>query len=585
MSYSRSPMQSNNTKSKDSGNTDANNMIASDLITKSKKAFTCMERTNIESTWKLLAEFMLPNANGGFFGDETKGIRRDRRVFSSIGIQSSRDLSSFLHATITNPAMDWSKLRFRTDDLNNNPKAVKWMQDSVELVHTALNESNFNSRIGEIYQSLSTLGTGAIFHEELTDDPSGKRFNFQTWHLSQIAYAENKLGIVDTIYRKFTMTLKQICERFGDNVPQDLQDRCENHPLEEHHLIHGIYPRNKKDIKYDTKTGLAQPKNRPFASCYVLMKSSALLLEEGYYEFPVYVPRWSTCPAEIYGYGPGHVALSDVRSQNKTWEEGLKSLAKSVNPVIFTTKMNMFSNDLRPGKVVQVRDVNQVKEFVTQSRLDMLEFSLKSMENAIKSAFYIDKLLLPPRTETGEMTAYEVAQRLEQLQQIMGPTVSRFNDELLTPLVLRSMKILLRANALPVLDPEVLALLPKDKQGQKALDFEIMFVNSLARSQQLSELRNVQTFIQESMGVAQLDQGQCLDLIDFDAVIEYSAKIREIPEQLLKSEKDVAALRQQKQQQMQQQQALSQGEQVGNIASKLGPLAQQQQGATTPTGK
>lgn len=568
---------------------EADNKTASSIIAKSKKAFSSQERTNVESIWKLLAEFILPNANGGFFGDHTKGIRRDARVFASVGSQSNRDLSSFLHATITNPAMDWSKLRFRTDALNNLPSAVKWMQDSVTLVHQHLNESNFNSEIGEVYQSLSALGTSVIFHEELTEDTQGRKFNFNTWHLSEIAYAENALGTVDTIYRKFTMTLKQLCEKFGDAVPSELQEKCEHSPLEEYHLIHGMYPRDKKDIKLDKTTGMSAPEHRAFASCYVLLNGKVLLLEDGYYEFPAYVPRWSTCPAEIYGYGPGHVALSDVRSINKVWEESLKALAKSVNPTIFTTKMNMLSADLRPGRVTQVRDVNQVKEFVTQSRMDMIQFAVENISNSIKAAFYIDKLLLPPRTETGEMTAYEVAQRLEQLQQIMGPTVSRFNDELLTPLVLRSIKILLRANVLPPMPQDMLAALPT-KNGQKDLDFEIMFVNSLARSQQLAELRNVQTFIQESTGLAQLDQGQCLDLIDFDKVLEYSAEIREIPEQLLRSDDDVKALRDTKQKQQAQQQALMQAQQVGDVANKVAPLMQSQGSnvqsqATMPTGK
>src|SRR5688572_16552514 len=93
---------------------------AQDIIKKSTKAFGTSERMNVEATWSLLAEFILPNANGGFFGDTSKGVRKDRRVFSSVGSQANRDLASFLHATITNPAVEWSKLRFRTDVLNND---------------------------------------------------------------------------------------------------------------------------------------------------------------------------------------------------------------------------------------------------------------------------------------------------------------------------------------------------------------------------------------------------------------------------------------------------------------------------------
>lgn len=541
---------------------------AKDIIKKASKAFGTAERMNVESTWALLAEFILPNANGGFFGDTSKGVRRDRRVFSSVGSQANRDLASFLHATITNPAMDWSKLRFRSDVLNNDQASVLWMQDSIKKVHIAFNESNLNAEIGEGWGQIGALGTMAIFHEEIQDELGNfEKFNFQTWHLSEIAIAENALGMVDTIYRKFTMTLKQLYEKFGDAIGPDMMDKLESSPLEEHHLYHAIYPRSAKDVKLTN--GVSTPDKRPFASCYVLCKGSKILREDGYYEFPVYVPRWSTLPGEVYGYGPGHTALSDIRSLNKIWEEGLKALAKSVNPPIFSTKQNMFSADLRPGKINTVRDVNQIKEFITQSRLDLLEYSISTLTGTIKSAFYIDKLLLPPRTETGEMTAFEVAQRLEQLQQILGPVVSRFNDELLVPLTMRSIKMLQRNGV--ILDYPPLIKQVAQVSGTKAIDVEILFSNSLARSQQLSELRNVQQWIQETAMMAQINP-EVLDRIDFDEVSEYSAKIRGIPEQMIKSDDDVQAMRQQRQQQQEMAQALQAGEQVGNIVGKVGPV-------------
>lgn len=544
---------------------------AKDIVKKASKAFGTSERLNVESTWALLAEFILPNANGGFFGDQSKGVRKDRRVFSSVGSQANRDLASFLHATITNPAMDWSKLRFRSDELNNDDECVAWLQDSIKKVHISFNESNLNAEIGEGWGQIGALGTMAMFHEEI-QGPTGAfdKFNFQTWHLSEIAYAENALGMVDTIYRKFTMTLKQMYEKFGDAIGPDLLDKLETSPLEEHHLYHAIYSRPRKEVKKDADKALA--KERPIASCYVLCKGSRLLLEEGYYEFPCYVPRWSTLPGEVYGYGPGHTALSDVRSLNKIWEEGLKALAKSVNPPLFSTKQNMFTADLRPGKINTVRDVNQIKEFVTQSRLDLLEYSISTLTNTIKSAFYIDKLLLPPRTETGEMTAFEVAQRLEQLQQILGPVVSRFNDELLTPMIMRSLKILQRNG---VLRPYPQKLLEAAKAGgTKAVDIEILFVNSLARSQQLSELRNVQQWVQETAMMGQINP-EVLDRVNFDQVAEYSAKIRGIPEHMIKSDDEVEQTRQERNKQMQMAQALQAGEQLGNIVGKVGPVVNQ----------
>lgn len=543
-----------------------------EIVKKADKAFKTPERTNVESMWQLLAEFIVPGANGGFFGsDGDKGARKDSRIFTNTAPQALRDLAAFFHATITNPAMQWSKLRFKQEILNNENAAVGWLQDAIEKVHMCLDESNFNSEIGEAYESLGGFGTTAIFHEELAGLDGEVKYNFCTWHLSEIAIAENSVGMVDTIYRKFKMTLKQLYEKFGNKIGEDLKTRMLMSPLEEYHLYHGIYPRDPKEVKLDKTTGLAMPKDRPFASCYVLCKGSKLLLEDGYYEFPVYVPRWATRPAEIYGYGPGHMAIPDTRSMNKVWEQGLKALAKSVNPVILTARNNIFSGAMVPGGTLAVRDINQIKEFITQSNMQALQFSMERLDASIKSAFYIDKLLLPPRTETGEMTAYEVAQRLEQLQQILGPVVSRFNDELLTPLILRSLKILQRSGQLKPFPIEVLEKFPDllQSQGNSFIDFEILFVNALARSQQLSELRNVQTFLQEVGAMAQI-KPEVLDNVDGDEVLYYMARIRNIPEQMLLSKEDVMAMRQQRQQQIEQQQALAQAESLSKSAGNVG---------------
>lgn len=542
-----------------------------EIVKKADKAFTTAERTNVEAIWKLLSEFIVTNANGGWYGtDGDRGTRKDSRIFNSIGSQSLRDLASFLHATITNPAMQWSKLRFREEELNDENEAVEWLQDGIRKVHIHLDESNFNSEIGEGYNSLGGFGTTAIFHEEIVTS-EGIKFNFNTWHLSEIAIAENSVGMVDTIYRKFKMTLKQLYEKFGEVIGPELKEKMLMAPLEEYHLYHAIYPRPVEEVKLNELGLSANPKTRPFASCYVLKKTGQLLKEDGYYEFPVYVPRWSTMPAEVYGYGPGHTAIADVRSLNKIWEQGLKALAKSVNPTIMTSKSNIFSGAMVPGGVLTVRDINQIKEFVTQSRMDMLQFSIEHLVGSIKSAFYIDKLLLPPRTETGEMTAYEVAQRLEQLQQILGPVVSRFNDELLTPLILRSLKILQRGGLLKPFPDKVLKKFPDQfkNKGTKFIDFEILFVNSLARSQQLSELRNVQSFIQESAAMAQASP-DVLDNIDMDEVLLYSARIRNVPEQMLRATEDVIAIRDGRKKQMEQQQALMQAESLSKSAGNVG---------------
>ena len=103
------------------------------------------------------------------------------------------------------------------------------------------------------------------------------------------------------------------------------------------------------------------------------MVSIAVLLEEGYYELPIFVSRISTKPAEVYGFGPGHVALPDILSVNKIRKVFLKGLAKAVDPYIIQTQRNVVEGNFNPGTLVTVKDMNSIKEGGTNSQFAVAE--------------------------------------------------------------------------------------------------------------------------------------------------------------------------------------------------------------------
>lgn len=543
--------------------------LGKELIRQANKAFNTVERSNAQFTWALLSEFILPSQNRGWFEDPSVGIRRDRRKFDDTAVQANRDLASAMHSTITNPTMKWMKFRFRDEHLNRDPQASNWLAYGADRVYERLSESNFDLQMSKFYLSYSALGHGILFQDE--------DFNFSTWHLAETAFAENDRGVVDTIYRKFKLTLKALYDKFGDAIGEELLTRLEKEPLYEMQLYHVVKPNDKDKIKYDIGNVFAKPENRPFICYYVLSKNAVILKKDGYYELPCYVSRWSNLPAETYGFGPGHVSIADIRTLNKIQETKLMAMALAVRPPIITTKQNVVAGDFRPGSMTVVRDIEGFKEFVTQSRFPDVREEVSELQAMIKGNFYIDKLMLPPRTETGEMTAYEVQQRLEQMQQVLGPVLSRLDVELLQPLVLRSFKILIREGVIPPAPAQVI-----QTSKSKKLDFEILFVNSLARSQQMSELRNVQQFVQEVAQLVQLNpqDPKALDNIDFDKIVQYDAKIRDIPPEILVSQDKVNQIRQQRAQAQQAQMMLSMAQQAGdatNSFAQAGAAGQPQQ--------
>ena len=532
-----------------------------DIKREADRAFSSTERTNQERLWEEIAEFVVPNQFNNFFGDDTPGQRKTRRLFDSVAGQAAQDLAASIHSTLTNPSTKWSVIKFKDKSLNDNEEAVAWLEAANNAIHSELASSNFDGAVAKAYQSITTFGSMMMLHEQDNVDETFDKFKFNTWHMSEVAFSENSNGIADRVFRKFKMTKRQIMEKWPDTFPKEWDQPQAKNLDEKQEIIHAIFPRDPREVRLN-EFGLAPGKSRPFASMYILGNKSELLEEGGFYELPVYVVRWSTMPGEEYGRGPSHLALPDVRTLNKTKQLSLKAAAKAIDPPVLVTKRNLFGNfDIRPGRVTLVRDVNGFREMNTSARFDLTQFEVESLRNSIKSIYFIDKLMLPPRTETGEQTAFEVAERLAQMQKVLGPTLSRFNHEFLSPLIVRCFKILLREGILPPL-PEVLL--------ESGVDVAIRFVNPLSINQRQEELNNLSAWVGQASLLAQTtgDMG-ALDWVDSDFIVKFSADLRGIPEGAVKTSDQVEAEREARAQQAQQQQALEAGVKMADIESKI----------------
>jgi hypothetical protein len=535
-------------------------LSAQRLLQRCDRLFASEERSNAEWIWELLSEFVLPNQHGLFAGREAKGDKRTTRLFDSTAIQANHDLASSIHSTLTNPATKWAKFRFSDEALNDDPESVAWLENANNEFHEALSASNFNNEIARGYKMLPGLGSMILMHDELEMDKNGgfSGFNFKAWHLAEVAWSENMRGKVDLVYRKFKFTARQAFEKWGKKLPEQILAALENSPEKEFDFVHALFARDKKDVRFND-AGLAAPKDRPVASVYIAKQGSEILEEGGYYEMPAHIVRWETMPGEVYGRGPGHVSLPDVRTLNRAKELGLHAINKAINPPLLAEQRSVLSSlDLRPGQVSVVKDINGIKEMVSQARFDVTQFAVEDLRQAIRGSFFLDKLFLPDRRETGEMTAFEIATRTQQLQQVIGPTLGRLDTELLNPIVQRGFSMMLRGGAFG----ELPALM-QERGG----NIEVEYVNALARSQKIEDVTAISQWVQELALLAQV-KPEVVDNINADEVARLVARRRGVPEAAVQDRAQVEQERQARQQQMQQAQALEAGVKAADIAAK-----------------
>tara|TARA_R100001086_G_scaffold34927_2_gene15798 strand:+ start:820 stop:2442 length:1623 start_codon:yes stop_codon:yes gene_type:complete len=517
------------------------------------------QRTNWEKHWQELADFMLPR-KADITKQRTQGDKRTELIFDSTALHSVELLASSLHGMLTSPSTPWFSLQYRDTGLQSNDEANEWLETCSSQMYKALQRSNFQQEIHELYYDLVVFGTAAIFIEYSDEDET---LRYSCRHIAEIAISENMNDKVDTVFRKFKMTARQMVQRFGEKVvPDRVRKEINGEPYAEHEIVHVVFPRE------DAKGGLA--KDKPFASIYYHEDTKVMLSEGGFDSMPFCVPRMNKDSVSIWGRSPAMNALPDTKMLNKMSEVTIRAAQKQIDPPL------MVPDD---GFILPVRTTPGALNFYrtgTRDRLEPLQVGANNplglaMEeqrrNAIREAFYVDQLL---SQQGPRMTATEVLQKNEERMRLLGPVLGRLQSELLQPLITRTFELLLNRKQLPPA-PEIL-------QGQ---DIDIEYVSPLAKAQKLTDLQSTMRGLEIMTQVGEM--APVADYIDTDGLVKYIAETTGMPAKILRSVEEVAEIREQQQQQAamqaQQQEQMVEAQNMQSAAPMMKVLQQAEQAA------
>jgi len=505
-----------------------------------------------ESHWQECADYVAPR-KADVTKKRTDGDKRTELLFDGTALHAAELLSASLHGMLTNPATPWFSLGFKDPALNTDDEAREWIEGITATMYGAFNRSNFAEAIHELYHDLVVFGTGVLFIEQ---DPEGG-VRFTTRHIGECYVSEDGHGRVDTVYRKFTMPVRAAADRFGqENLPQTMQKKMERDPFEPVTIVHAVMPRNEEDRDgYKLDGG-----NKAFASCYVDPEEKVLLSESGFDEFPYMVPRWLKASFEVgYGRSPAMSSLPDIKMINKMSEVTIRAAQKQIDPPL------MLPDD---GFMLPIRTVPGGLNFYragTRDRIEPLQIGANNplglqMEEqrrqAIRSAFYVDQLILG---QGPQMTATEVVQRTEEKMRLLGPVLGRLQAELLQPLIGRVFALLTRQNEF--------APAPEFMTG---MELDIEYVSPLAKAQRAADAQSGAQLFELLAPVAQIDQG-ILDYVDSDGLAKFMIHALGIPAKMVRGEREVAQLRQQRAEQQAQAQQMAEVSQMAEAAGDAAP--------------
>lgn len=473
--------------------------------------------------------------------DAQQGLDRKARIVDSTATDAGRILASALQSGMTPANARW----FGLEVANADEESERWLDDKADQLHQEIHNANFDAVGFESQLDMVGAGWFAMF---ITEGVNGGLV-FESWPIAQCyATASRAGGPIDGIYREYTLTVTQaiqFAKERGGTVSGTTQAKELNEPDTVVQMVHCIQPRAVYAV------GARMGKNMRFESCHVEKQTRHTVLESGYPEFPVVVPRWSLIPGSSYAIGPMFDALPDVRELNE-----LKRMDKAAADIAIAGMwiatddgvLNPRTVKVGPRKIIVANDVDSMKPLMTGSNWQLADVRIAQLQAAIRKVLMADQL----QPQDGPaMTATEIHARVALLRQQLGPLFGRMQAEYLQGLIERCFMLAFRAGIFG-LPPQALA----------NRSFSIKYISPLARAQKLEDVSAIQQ-LNEQLTIVAVNMGKqdVLDNVDFDEQANAISEALGVPMKTMRTADQVKALRdaraqqQQAAQQAQQQQA------------------------------
>ena len=477
--------------------------------------------------------------------------------YDSTAPAASNTLALIMADTLTPKAIEWFGFSIPESSqysvLNKNVNVKNWLRELNMAVFDGLAQSNFYSVINEIYADFNSFATVCIYLEEARLKKSGfNGFNFKALPISSYVFAENDLGLVDTVFRDYDFSVRQLYQRFDKaKIPAKYKPKLEKTPDDAVKLVNCVCP--TEDLPKAMQSKL------PFTALEMLEEDKVVLETTAYHEFPYMVGRWDKASGEDRGRGPAAVAMADILSLNELRRQELVGLQKAVNPPLLSGEEGFVGTvKMIPNAIVYSRNPREVRTMPSELRLNLSSLVAENLIKGIKDMYLVDQLNLP---RGKAMTAEEVITVRGEVERLLGPTVSRFESEVLGPMLERCAAIMVRAKAIS--NP------PAELDGLDTLD--IVYTGQLARAQKLAQVQAIQRWSQMNVEFSSSDPG-VLDVQNLQEASRFAAPLMGVPPEIVRDKDETDRMQAEK---AEAAQAEKQGQQIQegvDSMSKTAPL-------------
>lgn len=388
------------------------------------------KRSGLMSLWQEQADnFYVERAD--FTVTRNLGTDFAAHLTSSYPLLVRRDLGDQISSILRPPGEQWLELTTdREERLTNADK--RWLERSTKTQHRAMYDlhSGFVRATKECDHDWATFGQGVISAEINWEEMT---LLHRCWHLRDVAWVDDYAGRTCEVHRKWTMSPYDMIRKFKGKVHSKVTDRAKTEPFCDITCRHVVM---ESAHYYDGKRVKAK-----FVSLVIDVENKTILEEIQRPHIGYVIPRWKTISGSQYAFSPATViALPDARLIQSMALSLLEAGEMSVRPPLITVPdalredVQYFAGGITKADIEGDQQLKNVLAPILQDRsgfnfgLDLM----KDTRDMIASAFYINKLMLPPAEKV--MTAYETSQRvreyIRQSSPLFEPLLSNYNGEL-----------------------------------------------------------------------------------------------------------------------------------------------------------
>lgn len=421
------------------------------------------------------------------------------------------------------------------------------------------------------------FGTSGMEVENTTDEDKYEiPVRFKAFDAKTACIAEGKNGYVDTIYKEYNLTVRQVVEEYGEEgvygnkgVSAETRKKFDECKFDEKVVIvHVVEPR------LDHSKYTFGNKDMPISSIHYEEATGHELRESGYEEMSTFVSRFWKDVNEVYGRSPASELLPEIITLDGFSELTIEAAEKLLGPplVVFTDALagGVFDNSanainaaIDPTSMLQNVGGKIAEPVYTVGDMKPVYEEKARIEQAIYTGFSVDRLL--DLNNDTRMTLGEANIRNELRGQSLSSVYSREISEVLYPLVRRVVHIMFAKGLLGVLEgsPEHAKLLDSGMVDEDILFipekvakiimrpnrdqefFEVTFISPAARVLQQETILGIERTLEYAIRVQPIAP-EVMDVINIDEVTRQIQHLTGAPAKLLRSPMEVAEIREER---------------------------------------